>query len=310
MSKIRRLKNDMSLMYDVADVRNGFDYWYYKLLNYVLGMFTYDGLPDSLPAREIELNLIITGHAVVFENKNDLVCIRTELYGFDLYYHPIKAVFGNVKLLSKKLVFGENAEVIYNNYIRGNVLEDQIVDSGLSSFIKRYARMLADVESTINIRTVNSRMTAYAIASTQAMTEQVKAFYAQVEAGKRSVLTDQPFLEAFRNVDIAGKQDTEKVNDLLIARDKILATFFREIGVKFQQEQKKAQLTEDEVTADEQLLLINPKEMLQERQEGLERVNRHFGTNITVKINPAYDREMIRREGNTNDSADNRDFNE
>lgn len=304
MSKIRKLKTDMQLMYDVAGVREGFNYWYFKLLNYVLGMFEYSGLPASLPAREIELNLIITGHAVIFDYNGDLVCIRTELYGYDVYYNPIKAVFGNIKIPEKDLVFGKNAAVIYNNYIQGNILDNQIVDSGLSTFIKRYARMLADVESTISIRTVNSRQTSFPIAKSQAMAEQLKAFFAQQEAGQRAILTEPQILDAFRNIDIAGKQDTERINDLLIARDNILASFFRDIGVKFQVAQKRAQLTTDEVTADDQLLVINPREMLKQRREGLQRVNDLFNTNITVSINPNFERQEV----NVNDSINNRDI--
>ena len=64
-------------------------------------------------------------------------------------------------------------------------------------------------------------------------------------------------------------------------------------------------MTEDEVTADEQLLLINLDDMLQERQEGLERVNNHFGLNISVKINPAYDRRTYQvKEDNTDDNTE------
>lgn len=291
MSKIRKIKNEMTMLYDAADVATGFNYWFYKLLNYVLGMFEYSGLPESLPAREIELNLIITGHAVIFKHGSDLVCIRTELYGFDVYYNPINAVYGNMKIPEKTLTFGQNAAVIYNNYIQGNILDNQIVDSGLLTFIKRYSRMLADIESTINIRAVNSRQTSYPIARTQAMAEQLKAFNAQIEAGRRAIITDQMILDAFRNIDIAGKQDTEKINDLLIARDNILASFFRDIGIKFQQAQKRAQLTEDEVAADDQLLVINPREMLKQRREGLQRVNDLFKTNITVALNPNFDRK-------------------
>lgn len=305
MGKMKKLKLDLKTMYDTADVRIGYDYWFYKLLNYILGMFQYENVPASIPEREIEVNLIITGHAVFFRDVGDLICIPTQIYDFDKYYNPTKATFGNVEVASKNLVFGRNAEVIYNNRIRGNILEAQDVDSGLLTFIQRYARLLADVESTIDIRLVNSRQSSFAVAGSQQMADQIKGFYAQLESGKRDVITDNPIIEAFRNVDIAGKADTEKVNDLLIARDKILATFFREIGVKFQQEQKKAQLTEDEVTADEQLLLINPLDMLHEREEGLDRVNAHFGTNIKVKINPAYDRREVETNDRSNEGNEN-----
>lgn len=306
MTKLGRLKKGMAAVYDVAFVPEGFDYWYFKLLNYCLGIFQYDGLPDTLPGREIEANLLLTGHAVIFNSEKigGPITTRTCLYGFDVYNRPTKATYGNPVIKSKKLVFGENAEVIYNNRIQGNILTDQIVDSGLNTYIKRYARLLADIESTIDNRIVNSRMTAYAVAGNQAMAEQLKGFYAQIEAGKKAVLTDNPYVEAFRNIDIAGKTDTERVNDLLIARDKIMSMFFREIGVKMVELQKKAQLTEDEVTADDQMLLINPLDMLQERREGLERVNRMFNTNITVKINPVYN---IRKEREKDDNINRAD---
>lgn len=302
MSFIRKIKKDIALMYDVAAVPAGFDYWFFKLLNYCLGIFQYDGLPATLPGREIEMNLILTGHAVIFNNEKigGPITTRTALFGFDVYNRPTKAVYGNPVIKSKTLIFGENSEVIYNNRIQGNVLTEQEVDSGLNTYIKRYARLLADIESTIDIRIVNSRMTAYQVANGQAMAEQLKAFNAQVESGKRAILTDNPYIEAFRNVDIAGKTDTERVNDLLIARDKILASFFREIGIKMTDLQKRAQLTDDEVNADDQLLLINPLDMLQERKEGLERVNRMFNTDITVKINPAYDRREETLDDNIN----------
>jgi hypothetical protein len=212
-------------------------------------------------------------------------------------------------MFSKKLIFGENAEVIYLTRIQGNVFTQQSVDSGLSTFIKRYARLLADMESTVSNYLVNVRLTSYPVAANDQVRESIAAFYNSIEMGKRSVITDNLILEAFRNVDIAAQNRKDGINDLLIARDKILSTFFREIGIKFQQEQKKAQLTEDEVQADEQLLLLNVKDMLEVQQEGVERVNRFFGLNISVSINPIYDRatyqvkKEVKQDGDT--AADN-----
>lgn len=299
MGKAKSLSIDLKTMYNVSDVRIGYNYWFYKLLDYLLNMFEYDNVPETIPDREIEVNLLLTGHAVFFRDMGELICIPTQIYGFDKYYRPTKATYGNVDVKSKDLIFGKNAEVVFNNRIRGNILQMQGVDGGLLTMIQRYARQLADVESTTNIRVKNSRQTSFAVAKSQAMADQLKNLFNKVEVGEAEVLTDTPFLDAFQNVDIASKTDAEKVNDLLIAREKILATFFREIGVKFQQEQKKAQLTEDEVTADEQLLLINPLTMLNERIEGLKRVNDHFGTNIQVRINPAYDRREVVTDGSS-----------
>lgn len=291
MTKAKKLKDLARALYDVASVPLGFDFWYYKLLNYCLGIYKYDGLPESLPGRELLMNLIITGHAVIFEDKGELVTTRTTIYDFDKYYRPTKATFGNVKIFSRTLTFGKDAEVVYLTRIQGNVLHDQIVDSGLNTFIKRYARLLADIESTINIYTVNTRATSYPVGASDQVRASLEAFNNKLAMGERAIITDDLIMEAFRNVDIVGYRGGDRLNDLIIARDKILATFFREIGIKFAQEQKKAQLTEEEVTADEQLLLLNVNDMLDVQREGLERVNRHFGTNISVKLNPIYNRK-------------------
>ena len=281
------------MIYSVESVPDGFRYWRTKLLNYCLGIFQWHGLPDSIPWRELESNLILTGHAVICRNsRTGELCVPiTELSGFDEYYRPTYATYGNTLIPWKRLEFGINSEVIYCDRIQANILMDQYPDSGLATFISRYARMLADIESTIDIELINNRNRSFMVAKSQEMAERLRDFQRRIGLGERSVITDEDLLEAFRNVDIVGARDSEGVNDLLIARDKILSMFFRDIGVKFQQEQKRAQLTEDEVEADEQLLLINVEQMLQERMEGCERVNRLFGLQLSVNINPAFDRK-------------------
>ena len=56
---------------------------------------------------------------------------------------------------------------------------------------------------------------------------------------------------------------------------------------------KKAQVSEDEIVANSQILLISTDDMLKERREGIERVNELFGTSITVDLNPKYKTEVV-----------------
>ena len=37
----------LDTMYDVSNVKVGFRYWFFKLLNITLDLFTYDGLPEG-----------------------------------------------------------------------------------------------------------------------------------------------------------------------------------------------------------------------------------------------------------------------
>lgn len=291
MTLHKKNKKRLEWMYDVADVSSGYDFWFYKLLNYCLGIYKYTGLPKSLPGREILMNLIMTGHAVIFQNKSELVTTKTVLYDFDMYYRPTKATYGNVRIFSRQLRLGEDAEVVYLNHIEGNVLTNQAVDSGLRSFILRYARQLADIESTANIYAVNMRLQSFPVASDDITREQVENFYKKIALGEKAVIMDNMILEMFRNVEVANRITNDTLNDILIARDKVLANFFQDIGIKYRQEQKKAQLTEDEVEADEQILVIDVEQMREVQQEGFDRVNDMFGTDIRVQINPIYDRK-------------------
>lgn len=273
-------------IYKVNDVTIGFRYWYWKLFNVLQNMFVYQGLPDTLPAREIEINLLLTGHCVIFDYNEDIITANTNIFGYDLYYRPTKATYANPEINSDTLTIGYDCEIIYNNSLMDNVSYIPC-DASLNTFIARYARQLADIEATINIDMVNNRIVSFPVASNDGVMQSLKSFFKKWRNGESSIITDDNIIQEFRNVDIAAKQTKNGINDWLIARDKILEQFFREIGVKMYQP-KKAQVSEDEVTANNQLLLISHDDMLKCRQEGIKRVNDHYGLDIKVSLNDKF----------------------
>lgn len=302
VSASKRLIDTIETMYDVANVKVGFDYWFFKLLNFCLTIFEYDNLPESLPKREIELNLLLTGHAVIFTDKTDIVTACTTLYNFDRYYNPTQAVYAQPRMTSKTLYLDnsieahkQNAVVIYNNDIKDNIFYIP-ADGGLLTFISRYARRLADLESSENIYAVNSRLTSFPVGSTDSVIANIKKFFNSLILGKREVIVDDAIINSFRNVDIVRSNIKDSINDILIARDKILEQFFRDIGVKFFADNKKAQITDNEVEADNQLLLISLESMLKSRQDGINAVNEFYGTNIEVRISDNFNRENFKSE--------------
>lgn len=309
VSASKRLKDTIESMYDVADVKTGFDYWFFKLLNFCLTIFEYDNLPESLPKREIELNLLLTGHAVIFTDKADIVTACTTLYNFDRYYNPTQAVFAQPRMTSKTLYLDnsieahkQNAVVIYNNDIKDNIFYIP-ADGGLLTFISRYARRLADLESSENIYAVNSRLTSFPVGSTDGVIANIKKFFNSLVLGKREVIVDDAIINSFRNVDIVRSNIKDSVNDIIIARDKVLEQFFRDIGVKMFADNKKAQLTNDEVNSDNQLLLISLESMLKSRREGIDAVNEFYGLNIEVRISDNFNRENFRSEVLNNETV-------
>jgi len=296
---IIKMQKDFDSLYDVADVKTGYQYWYFKLINILLDMFTWKNLPEGLSSREIELNLIMTGHAVILPKKDGtLFTPLTSLYGYDEYYQPTHAVFANpVVVQAHQYEIGKECSIIYNNKLKDSLYYIKS-DGGLNTFVKRYARLLADIESTIDIYSVNARLTSFPVANDGNVMESLKLFFKKLALGKRAIISDNSIIEEFRNVDINRSNIKDGLNDLLIARDKVLEQYFREIGVKMYNS-KKAQVTDDEVDANTQLLLISKDDMQDARDDGADMTNDLFGTDMIPELNPKFDIREVENNDTT-----------
>lgn len=289
---IKETKKLLKQMYDVKNVENSFWYWFWKLYNIVIDVFDYENLPELIRKEDIENNLILLGYCGFLDYKGNLITPFADIFDFDFHYQPTKLIYANPRLIDYKTYkIGEDCEVVYNTSMKYRVWNIK-VDGGLYSFISRYARMLADIESTINIYTVNSRLTSFPVADGDKTANSIKAFFEKISIGEKSVIADDSIINRFRNVDINRANVKDGINDWLIARDKTLEMFYRDIGVKMYNP-KKAQVQDSEIEANDQLLLISIDDMLKARIEGLEKVNDMFGTDIRVKINDRFNIEKV-----------------
>lgn len=289
----RKMEVNLDQMYNVADVVAGYKYWFSKLLNITLSMFDWEGLPENLPAREIEVQLQLYGHCVVFIKNGKLVTTQVDTYDIDDYYQPTEGVYAQPILGSGNLTLnGYDNCLIWNNSLKDNV-NDIPVDNNLFSFISRYSRRLADVESTSNIYTVNNRSTNYPIAKNDKVRKSLEKFFNMLSLGKMSAISDDAIIEGFTVQPIPKNTSVDDIIKWEDARDKILEQFWRDLGVKFRNN-KRAQMSDEEVEADEQVLLISLDDMLKCRQEGVKLLNEKFGLSVTVRINPRFNREEIR----------------
>lgn len=290
----RDIKKTLKELYSVADVSEGFRYWFFKLLGFCLTIFEYEGLPDSIPSRELELLFILQGYATPFyDNRGEPVALPTNIFGFDKYYTPDSGTYGNPIIPTKNLYFqnntkhNQNAVLMFNDDLHTNVFYIHS-DGGLLTLIKRYARRLADIESSENIYTVKTRFGNAPVGSTDAVRNSITNFVNKITLGKFENITDDSIINCFRTVDF-GNTTSESLMSFQTARDKILEQFYRDIGVKMAN-QKKAQVSQDEVESDTQLLLINLDDMLKTREAGIRDFNAFFNTTATVRLNPKYNR--------------------
>ena len=278
-------------IYPVNSVKKGYGYYVSLLTEKANGMYKYGGLPESLPADQVELKLILDGYCAVFKHPTSgLVTCGGGLSGIDKYYLPTDFVYAQPALGSGNLKIDKNCVIIYNSSI------DQYTRNGLSEIIQRSARLLADIDSSISILTINTRATKLNVAANESIARTVDAAMKKIADGEIQTINTQSLLDLYKTVDWNSEQKQQEIIELLNAKQQIMASFLSEIGVKNFTE-KKERLITDEVTADDQLLTINVEDMLEYRKRGIDKVNKMFNTDIKVERNSSYDVNTFKQNG-------------
>ena len=285
--------------YPVKSVKKGYGFYIHMLFEKCLGMFEYNGLPKSLPASEIEKNLMWFGFTGVFNaDKLGLTTVTGGLSGIDQYYRPIELTYAQPVLKSGKLKINKDCVVIYNTQ------SDVINPYGFSELIKRYARLLADIDSSIDIMIINSRATKLNSVSNDMIAIAVNNAMKALESGETYTVNQNSILDGWTPKDwnTAHPDTLEKLID---AKQSLLNAFLEEIGVKSINE-KRERMISNEVSADNQLLMVNTDDLLYMRTQGVNEINEMFGTNISVKLNDIYDvsKNINIIGGATNDNDD------
>ena len=254
-------------------------YWRDELFSRVMRLFKEK--TDPIPTKEIEIRLMMQGHVGIaplnYSGKNELTAFWGVPNGIGKYRDELPFYSCRCPVWSGNLKVGKEVIVIDNNILR-NPLYDMI---------HHYAILLAHNEVTYIHTMVNARnANGIPIATTTKQKKSIKEFIGKVFNGQYDVVTDIGNM----GIDYAGVHTNTAIgaDELWNARERILASFLSDIGVKTGLD-KKSNSVVDEVNAGTPSMLINLKDMLASREEGFDRVNKRFGTSWTVELNEDID---------------------
>ena len=245
------------------------------MLSRTQSMFRYDGLPDTIPQRNLELYLQVNGNTCIAEYNGQMYAFVGGLGGEpDPYYMPTIYTVSNPALhFSENYHIGENCVVIPNDSMY----------MGLLPLFSRYASGIVESELTLYIALINTRLVDLISAGTDRTKVAVDKVIADVEAGKLSAVLDKGLdgvIKAFPYADQNGKTLT----DLLEVIQYQKASWYNEIGLNANFNMKRESLNSGETGLNDDVLLPLVDDMLACRQKGLEKVNDLFGLDITVSL--------------------------
>lgn len=266
-------------LYNVADVKTGYDFWKRQLLRKTMSLFYIKNLPVNLSKEMLLTYLFKYGFVGVFNHPDyGIVCCNGSLSGTGLYNKALKYTYSHVALGSKTLTIDKDCVVGYCSS------QDFMVRKGLYDIIKRYARILADIDSSLDIAIINTRDTEKNVAKNKAVARSLEEYYKNIEQGKRYIVVDENILESLERDTNAYKKDVSDIKTLLDCRQDMIKSFYQELGINFLADSKRERMIEDEVNHNDDILTLNIEDVYKQIVIMINKINAMFNTEIEISM--------------------------
>ncbi len=279
-TKMKDIKEYINTSYNVSSVIKGKPYFVKLLLGKCQNLFFYEGLPDSIPAWEMEKSLIIKGSGGVVKVRNKLFIPFTgSVYGFDEYYVPNQFTYAQPLLGSGSITDMVSGVIVWNSEV------DKIDynTSWLFECINRYADMLAQLESTFVNSLVTKRTGRLGVAPTSNMAIALDNALDKIFVGETKSIVDN--MQVFDGIKSTDFKDTNNLSELSQVRDYLFNCFYNEIGLQTLEE-KKERMISSELEVDQDVLCNNVLGMYASRKKNIEKINEFYNIDAKVVINP------------------------
>lgn len=249
-------------------------------------MFEYKGLPETVPKKFLELYMQNSGVVCFTKHNNKYYCFFGGHGGRpDVYYIPTQFIVANPYLnFNKTLTIGEDCEVIYN---------DELM-IGMRDYINKYAVLLTDSLITLRQANINMRIPFLLTANDDKTLESAKLFMKKIYEGDFSIISTNAFMDSNSlNMHVPQKSGGATITQLIEYHQYLLASFYRGIGLDISFNMKREALNSAETTMNDDVLAPKVDDMLRERRKGIERINKHYGLNITVDLASSWKKNRI-----------------
>lgn len=287
----------------VTNVQHNFNYYFDMLTNKCCNLFQWEGLPDTIDERALNLDLVLSGKVCWTKFNGELYALTGDVGGEpNVYYEPQEFIIANPILGSKKVKIrhrdGSQTVEGLDGILMANSDVDQMSDrtaGGLFGLIYQYAGLLADNISSLNISQINGRISQIWTADDEALGRTAELILKDIYEGKPYKIIAQDMIDKVGVLPAAQTGQSNTLLNLMEIHQFFLAQFYSELGIAAQGNLKRERIN----TAETELMTgsydINIFNMLKNREEAVEQINALFGTSISIKLN-----DRIYYEGSVN----------
>lgn len=267
-------------VYDFTDkkvlVQDLMDYTYIRTQK----MFKYDGLPDTIPQIMLERLLQTSGFACIAEHNGNIYAFYGGLGSIpNEYYQPTQCIVNNPYLkFNKTLTIGTDCVIIKNDFMR----------KGLYPLISRYATLQAENAISLRIASINKRITSLLSAADERTRASAEQYLKNMEEGKIGIVGENPFFEGIRSQPYQASSGSTQITELIEFYQFMESKLYNELGLQANYNMKRESLSAQELGLNNDTMLPMVDQMLLMRQNGVDEVNKMFGTSISVDFDSSW----------------------
>ncbi len=243
------------------------------MLAKTIPMFEYQGLPDTIPYRELEKMLQSSGYAFITEVEGKLYAFTGGLGGKqDVYGNATEIVISNPAL---------NYNATLNLETDGVLINSDDMRMGLLPLYEKFNFMQAENDINMVLFGYNSRMTKLISASDDSTKASAERYVKQAVDGEIAVVGENAIFDGVKLQTGTG-QNNSTVTSLIEYGQYLKATLYNEVGLSANSNLKRERLVSAEVEQGEDSLFPLVYTMMKCRINAVEKINAMYGTEIVV----------------------------
>lgn len=250
-------------------------------------MFTYEGLPDTIPVQWLESYLQRNGSCCIAEHEGKLYALLGNAGGeLDEYYQPTIYTVANPALnLSKSFKIGEDCVYCKNDY-------DAI---GLVPLVSRYCGLMTENLLTVRISDINMRMMNLLSAPDDNTLQSTKQYLKDLEDGKLGVVGETPFFEGLK-LQSKGVGNGDYMIQFIELQQYLKGSMYNELGINANFNMKREALSGQEVALNDDALMPLIDDMLKQRRAMCDELNEMFGLNVSVDYGSTWHSNVVEKQ--------------
>lgn len=266
-------RNKGNGLFGESAVMNNATYIQYfnRLVELSVSMFEWQGLPETVDPRYLELHLFQNGSVVYFRDEvmGDL-CLDCIANGqFDVYGNPIsRRAYSSYNQYQKTLNESDSV-IIWNNYLR----QPSVLD------VKMFAKRLYNLDRIIDVN-ANAQKTPVLVQGTEKQRSTLINLYKEFDGNAPFIFGDKNLdLNSLRAISTNAPYVADKLYQL---KTQIWNEALTYLGISNLNIQKKERMITDEVQRNQGGTIASRYSRLEARREAVDKINRMFGTDISV----------------------------